>query len=477
VADRISGMDVVIYARLSQEDTDARAGEATATERQIADCRARAEREGWDVVVVYEDRDHSASNLRRKRPDFERMLADLGDGVHADAVLTYKLDRLLRHPKEAERIIDLADQRGFGIVSLNDPGIDLSTPTGRAMFRMMIAMAKAETETSSLRIRRKNMDVAASGRPNGGGIRSFGLTADKLTIIPAEAELVRAAAKRIIAGDSVHSIVMAWNTAKVRTPGRSKAPEGRKWEASSLKRMLIAPRIVGDRTHLGATAGTGVIPALLDRETWDRLRAVLAAPRGGGTGRVVRKHYLTGIVRCGRCGAKLVARPDFRGATRYVCATPRGCGGIVIAKSLIEPFIDEAIAYRLDSDAFRAAVAEKATGSTAVDLAQLRADQAALEEAATDYYVNHTITKAEHVKVREQLGARIDSAQRRMERSSEQLGLGRLATLDVRKEWTDRPAAWRNQVAAMLIDKITINPAPRRGTRFDPSRVELEWKV
>ena len=96
-------MNVAIYARLSKEDTTAIDDEQTGTERQIADCVARAEREGWNVVGVYEDADHSASNPRRKRPAFDQMLDDLGDGVQVDAVLCYKLDRLLRQPVELRR--------------------------------------------------------------------------------------------------------------------------------------------------------------------------------------------------------------------------------------------------------------------------------------------------------------------------------------------------------------------------------------
>lgn len=471
-------MDVAIYARLSQEDDAARPGELTGTERQIADARARAETEGWHVAAVYEDRDHSASNLRRKRPDFERMLADLGDGVRVAAVLCYKLDRLLRHPVEAERIIDLADRRGFGIVSLNDPGIDLTTPTGRAMFRMTITWAKLETETSSMRIRRKARAIAETGRPAGGGIRAFGLTPDKLAIVPEEAALVREAADRLMAGESVHGIVVDWNARGVRTPGRQSAPEGRKWEVSSVKRMLTAPRIAGDRTHHGAVVGTGVIPALLDRETWDRLRAVLAAPRGGNGGSTVRKHYLTGLAFCGRCGAKLIARPDFRGTTRYVCAQPRGCGGITVAARNIEPLIAEAIALRLDSPGFRAAVdARTQRTDVAVDVGRLQADEGALEEAARAYFVERAISKAEYQVVRSDLEKRIDLARRRLESASSTAGLGRLAGLDIRDDWDVRPVAWRHDVARLLVDRIIVNPAPRRGTRFDPDRIDVEWRA
>ncbi|MBX3031537.1 MAG: recombinase family protein, partial [Chloroflexi bacterium] len=279
-------METVIYARLSSEDQTARPGEASGTERQIADCRAWALERDAQVLGVYEDPDHSASDPRRKRPEFERLLADLGNGVRVDVVVCYKLDRLLRHPREAERIIELADQRGFGIVSLNDPGVDLSTPTGRAMFRMTITWAKLETETMSLRIRRKVRDVAETGRPNPGGIRTFGLTPDKSAIVPHEAALIREAADRILGGGSVHAIVMDWNARGIRTPGRSSAPEGRKWEASSLRRMLMAPRIVGDRSHHGVVVGAGHIPPILDRTTWERMCAILAAKRGTNSGQV-----------------------------------------------------------------------------------------------------------------------------------------------------------------------------------------------
>lgn len=469
-------MDVAIYARLSQEDATARPGEATGTERQIADCRAKAEREGWNIVAVYEDRDHSASDLRRKRPDFERMLADLADGVKVDGVLAYKLDRLLRHPKEAERIIELADTRGFGIVSLNDPGIDLSTPGGRAMFRMTITWAKLETETMSLRIRRKARDDAEAGRPNGGGIRAFGLTADKTAIVPPEADLIREAASRIIDGDSIHSVVVDWNARGVTTPGRKAAPEGRKWEVSSLRRMLTAPRIVGDRSHHGVVVSSGAFPAILDRETWERLRAVLSTPRGASGGRTVRKHYLTGLAMCGRCGRSLIARPDYRGTTRYVCAQPRGCGGITVAKHNIEPLIAEAIAIRLDSPAFRSAVdARTSKTSLGADMDRLRGDRLALEEAASMYLVERSITKAAYQTVVQRLTKRIEDAERLINRATSTAVADRLAGVDLRSMWDASTASWRHEVAAALIDHVTVSPAPRRGTRFDPSRIDVEW--
>ena len=45
-----------IYARISRD----REGAGLGVERQEADCRALAERLGWDVVAVYVDNDISA---------------------------------------------------------------------------------------------------------------------------------------------------------------------------------------------------------------------------------------------------------------------------------------------------------------------------------------------------------------------------------------------------------------------------------
>jgi DNA invertase Pin-like site-specific DNA recombinase len=464
-------MDAVIYARLSQEDGTIDG--PTATARQIADCRVEAERRGWKVIRVYEDPDHSASNPKRKRPAFARMLADLEDS-RVDVVLTYKLDRLLRQPSEAETLINTADRRGFGIASLNDPTIDLATPTGRAMFRMTITWAKLETETMSLRIRRKARAIAETGAPNGGGIRNFGLTPDRLAIVPEEAAHIRDAAGRLLTGEKTHSIVADWNIRGIRTPGRKSAPEGRRWEASSFKRMMTAPRIVGDRSHHGVVTGTGIIPAILDRETWTRVLAILNTPRPTAMGPGVRRHWLTGLLFCGLCGTKMIGKPDAHGTTRYTCARPRGCGRIVVAKKNIEPFIADAIAEVIDSPAFHEQLAGE--DDTKHDVALLTVDQAALEEAAIAYFVERAIRKEEYLRVRANLADRIDATRRRIERASSSRA-ARLVGIDIRAEWDRRPVAWQHDVAATLIDRIIVNPAPRRGTRFDPSRIDVEWRA
>ncbi len=58
-----------------------RDGQQTATARQMQDAREFAARRGWEIADVFEDVDLSAFDLRKKRPEFERMLAALSSGA------------------------------------------------------------------------------------------------------------------------------------------------------------------------------------------------------------------------------------------------------------------------------------------------------------------------------------------------------------------------------------------------------------
>ncbi|HYO19414.1 MAG TPA: recombinase family protein, partial [Dermatophilaceae bacterium] len=88
-----------IYARISSDVEGSGMGVA----RQVEDCQRLAKQLGWAVAEVYEDNDFSAYS-GKKRPAYQRMLADLSDGTR-DGVLVYHLDRLTRRPIELEEFL------------------------------------------------------------------------------------------------------------------------------------------------------------------------------------------------------------------------------------------------------------------------------------------------------------------------------------------------------------------------------------
>ena len=67
---------------------------------------------------------------------------------------------------------------------------------------------------------------------------------------------------------------------------------------------------------------------------------------------VARRYLLARLLRCGHCGATLVARPRADGTRRYVCATGpnfSGCGKITIVADSLEALVVESVLYRFDS--------------------------------------------------------------------------------------------------------------------------------
>lgn len=299
-----------IYCRISQD----RAGAGLGVARQEADCRALIERRGWDVVDVYSDNDVSAYS-GSPRPAWQRLLGDIEAGT-VDAIVCWHVDRLTRSPRELEDVIDLADRRGIELATVTGE-IDLATPTGRLIARMLGAAARHEAEHKAERQKRQRRQNAEAGKVSGGGMRPYGYAEDRITVIDEEAEVIREAARRVLAGESLASVCKDFQRRDVKTPS------GRHWVPTTLRRLLASARISGRREHtprssfqttrplLGEIVADAVWPAIISPVDSDRLRALLSDSirdyrRQAATGRT---YLLSGILRCGRCGHRMNGRP------------------------------------------------------------------------------------------------------------------------------------------------------------------------
>jgi DNA invertase Pin-like site-specific DNA recombinase len=179
-----------VYCRIS----DDRAGGGLGVERQRKDCVQLATVLGWQVIDTYTDNDISAFSGRR-RPEYERLLADLTSG-RIDAVVTWHLDRLNRSPVELERLIPLLERHSVQVQTVTAGVIDIGTPGGRAVARTLGAWARVESQHKSERLRAKKLELAMLGAINGGRNRPYGYAADRLTVIPAEAKILRELMRR-----------------------------------------------------------------------------------------------------------------------------------------------------------------------------------------------------------------------------------------------------------------------------------------
>jgi DNA invertase Pin-like site-specific DNA recombinase len=452
-----------IYARLSRD----RSGESLGIDRQEELCRNLAADKGWEVAEVYVDRDLSAYTGKR-RPGYERMLDDLKNH-RRDGVIVVDQDRLTRTPRELESFIDLADSEGIALASVSGE-VDLSTSDGRFRARIMGTVARQESEKKSERLKRQRDQAALLGQFQGGR-RPFGYERDGTTVRKAEAKLIRDAADRVLAGESLRRIAMDWNERGIPTSS------GGHWWVTSVRQVLTGPRLAGLRVHRGEVVADAAWPAILDRDTHEKIRAILGDPRRAQRGRPV-VHLLAGVLRCGRCGAKMRSARR-RGVDRYTCpGAPVGCGRVAIVGPQLETLVTDSVLYRIDTPQIGRTMksadrSERQEDEPDVDVAELERE---LEALATDYGEGR-ITRREWLAARAPLERRLDDAHRIMPSTIDAHIVEPLRTRDVRGAWMRLDLDRRRAVLRALIDRVTIAPSGPGQKKFDPDRVDIVWKA
>jgi len=453
-----------LYARISQD----RAGEGLGVDRQEADCRALAKRKGWRVQAVYRDNDLSATSGKR-RPGYSDLLAALEAGT-IDAVLVWDLDRLHRRPVELEHFLDIADRHGVALASVGGE-VDLATEQGRLVARIKGAVARAEAEGLSRRVRRRVAENAAAGRPTGGG-RPFGFEADELTVREPEAVLLRAACDQVLAGDSLGSIMRDWDARGVLTA------RGNRWNRTSLRQLLLRPRNAGLREHRGQVVGLAAWPPIVDREVWEAVTAVLTdGARTPSIGNA-RKRLLAGLARCGACGEPMRSGTANGGTPIYRCAasfTPERPGPHAARNvTPVDELVTRAVIARLSQpDALDLLTPDNRAEAKAVST-ELRAVRVRLDQAAASF-ADGDITAEQLSTITRRLRGRLLDLERQQAVLMRGSALAGLAGANVADRW-DRLELARKRAVIDLLLQVRIRPSGRRGREFRPELVEIIWR-
>ena len=123
------------YVRASTQE-EVRQG---SNERQKEAIRQYTHSKGYELEF-FEDKAKSGKNTQR--PEFERMLKSLDKKPHI--VIVSKIDRFARSLSDLLKTLEYLDQKGIGFVSVNDSGIDTTTPNGRLLLQILGAFAEFE---------------------------------------------------------------------------------------------------------------------------------------------------------------------------------------------------------------------------------------------------------------------------------------------------------------------------------------------
>jgi len=489
---------VGIYVRIS----DDREGGGLGVKRQEDDCRLLAASLGWTVIEVYVDNDVSAADRRKVRKDYRRMLADI-ENEHIDAIVSWHPDRLYRQPAELEDLILLVERKATEIATVKAGDLDLSTPHGRLVARMLGAIAKYEVEHKQERILRKVEELVAAGKIHNSGHRPFGYTrlfdgeGPRRKILgeilnEAEVPYVKDWAARALTGEKLHSLVMDAIDKGVKTT------TGGDFTYQAMRALLMSARISGRKEHKGVIKGQAVWPKIIEPEDSDTLRALLAKrseeyrAEFGERDATALKYPLSGLVRCTckvphvvgePCGCKEAGKQHHKMSTAqrgdkdmpiYTCKRDGGgCGGRTIQIPDLEPLLEKLLFKRVEEVE---ALAEEDPNDPRPALeAKLKKWEKAKaeweEEALTGEHSPRVILNAIA-----KLDENINKARREAAEYSVKANLTEIGSAELRKAWTDYSVSRKQSVYRGLIREILIHPATRPFNVWNPDRVEVFWR-
>lgn len=454
-------MRTALYLRISQDRT----GEAAGVERQRQDCEQLASELGWRVVGVYVDNSVEATS-GKPRPEYLRMLGDIKAG-HIDAIIAWHTDRLYRRLEDLQELIAICDHHRIAIRTCRAGELDLSTPTGRLVARILGSVATHEGEHKADRWRRSYLQRREAGVWMAAGPRTFGYERDG-TIRPDEAEAIRKAARDILSGVKTLDICRTWNAEGRRTT------RGRPWTPTSLRVLLTNPRLAGLVTLKGEIIGPGTWDPILDRETWEQVRA-LYLRRKDNRPRASTRSLLSGIALCGlRIHEDLCSRVLIRSTTSmpiYRCRTYQsGEYHVTVSARALEEMVEAYAQRRLEDDKVRrmitARIADAGTTAAAI---QREIDDVELEIAEREDELRQA---GRSQRARLAAMAAIDDLDSRLGELRHQLSLVVPVQLPDQGEWP-KDLGRRSALIRIAVDRVIVHPAKGRSSKFDEDRVEI----
>jgi site-specific DNA recombinase len=466
--------------------------------------RAEAERLGWEVhrVIVENDETPGANGngrsrpasafkrtkirlpsgqvaLRTVRPGFRSMLDDLTGRV-VTAILAEDLDRLLRQPRDGEDLLDAVEMSGAtarslsGSLTLTEGGTD----DQRFMARIMAATANKASADTARRV--SNARQRLAGRSYHGGKRPFGHRPDPdapqyartLIVVEAEAEVIRQAADAILDKD-ISLKALARKLREDRVP----TVTGAAWTPSTLRDVLLKPAVAGlavdpaTRELIGAPW-----PHILNRDTWERLRAKLTDPGRTTSPGNEPRWLVSKIARCG-CGSTVRVNGVRAGRAAYVCDAG---GHLKRAAARVDELVERRMIWRLSQPDIQAegllmpppvpGAADPAGLDTELrELGRRRAEQ-------MDLHSDGIITKADLARGMRDISDRTAAIKARLAaaRRADPLPEFRDRPADV--VWDALPVARKRAVIRLLAD-ITFKPVAPSGPVFNEDSVAITWKA
>lgn len=260
----------------------------------------------------YADDATSASSTRGAGTRWNALLADIKAGK-VEVVVGVDVDRLVRSIQDLAKLIEL----GVRVVTV-DGEIDLTTADGEFRATMLAAIARFEVRRKTERQVRASAQRAAKGQPHGRP-RVFGYEIDGVTPHPVEGQILREGYAHVLRGGTIRALTREWNTRGVVTA------RGNVWNGTEVRRALLRERNAGILIVRGEAQPESQIVPLVDKATWETVRAMLRDQTRVQTGPASGGRWLSGVMACA-CGEPMLVGMSWSrgvGSPAYACRALR----------------------------------------------------------------------------------------------------------------------------------------------------------
>lgn len=449
----LEAVDKIILALYRRVSTDRQADEGYSLDVQKEKLLAYS-KTMENVVEVREYTDDGYSGGSLDRPGMKQLIEDVKAGEITHVVVV-KLDRLSRSQKDTLHLIeDIFIPNNVAFISIME-SFNTDTAFGRAMVGILSVFAQLERENIFERTRGGMQKRVEAGFWPGGGRVPYGYNYDSQQgiLVPNEdAEKVRYIYDRYLSGAAMQTIA----------------------DELGLKYERVVYNIITRKSNAGYIVYNGVEykgkhEAIISLDTYERAINLLATRAAN---KLVSKtdHLLTGMVYCGKCGAKMRYMKWGKAGYKLVCYSQQKSKDYLVR----DPNCDNPAPWAEDVEAgviatlFAAAknrVENAQKSVSAADVAQITKDQLRKAEIALsrlyDLYAEsgdpllyRKIQEKKAQVVRLEKGL-IDEnikaeSKRQVMRTYEQLDT-------IQDAWEKMTTLERRAVLVSVIESITIN--------------------
>lgn len=491
----------MLYARVSQARNDTRS-----VPDQLADLRAWAQREGWQIVTEHSD-EMSASRYAngKTRPGWQQTMDVIAAGG-VDVLCVWEISRASRDRPVFAALIAACADTGVMIATggrLHDP----SDPDDGFMLDLGGALAVRESSMTSKRVRRAVESRAAAGKPHAGLPYGYQRVCSSETgktlrweLHPDRAKIIEDVFKRLLARESADSIARDLNRRGIPTGGAGRCmtrcgcrggvgkrpdPEwvgehqkvtGR-WVGGNMRKLALNPAYAALRGHHGRVLDDVKAdwPRIISEADHHRLVALYGDPGRDKFRNPKHLKYLGGgLFRCGRegCGAPMRVVVHAGKPNRYDC---RECHRVSRLQAPVDEFVQAVLVAWLSKPNVLAVLSKTDDSGILAARDEVTRLQAKLAEARR--LVDEDLLSLESlVDLEARMLPRIRVAQVAARPRNVPEVVADIAGEQAASRWEATPITGRRAALDALM-VVTILPMARRFQAFDPESVRIDWRT